>query len=175
MKDKDPKWFYPKSALNYADRVEINKDWANEGRVHLLDIRPLPRKTESARDFEYEGIDMKSYLSAFNNFDCEAPGDYGPMVACRKNALKTQIERYHNLRYIIAPGAMQMKLAFFENLFEGVKFEEALPGFYTARYQMGTLQFMLVVCKFFNSRNGLGLGGLRTLATIIADFETNDK
>lgn len=182
--DKDIKWFGLKSELGH-DWNQIVEHWCGNN-VHLVDIRPLPRPNETWWDYD-SSIIKQDYLKAFNAFDENYLAPYGDWVKRRKTALFDQLNSYPNLKYIIAPGRVDMKMKFItqwfglQQPFERIVIPKSnkpneVNCFY--RYSLGpnthslrnNHSIQIGICAFFDDYSGIGVEGLKHLAMDVLSF-----
>jgi hypothetical protein len=179
--DYDSKWFLPKNNLTKEDYERIlNESCLDESadgntNIHLLDIRPLPRPTE-ASELNYEGLNSKMYLSAFNFFKDDFNNPYNDWVIQRKKHLIQKISQFSNLKYIIAAGHIGMKMSFLKELFPEISFDEKVgqsgKTFFTSSFIFNEKKIIVCACNFLSHQNGIGFNGLKDLAEIV--FQKTD-
>ena len=103
--DNDPIWLSKKSEMGEVfNRISYGSCLDYAENIHLIDIRPLPRRNEG-EGFNYlnnSNFSAEKYLKAFNNFDDNLNSPYGDWVKARKSNLTNQLSSYVNLKYIIA-------------------------------------------------------------------------
>jgi len=179
--DFDPKWFLSKSNLKKEDYERIlNESCLDEStdgntNIHLLDIRPLPRPTESSI-LNYEKLNSKLYLSAFNSFNKDDNNPYNDWVIQRKKHLIQKINEFSNLKYIIAAGNIGMKISFLKELFPEISFDEKVgqsgKTFFKSSFVLNEKKIVVCACNFLSHQNGIGFNGLKDLAEIV--FQKTD-
>jgi hypothetical protein len=158
LEGREGQWFAPKDNCNVWN--EIRMGFYSES-AHLIDIRPLPRTTES-ESWPYKNIDKKNYERGFKKLKSKDTF-IEEMISLRIKFLKSQIKSYPNLKYIIAPGDAPMKKKFLEMLFPQLKFNsiEIKTLKKTMTYFKGNVgEINILVCPFFNHQNGIGYEGL---------------
>ena len=92
------------------------------------------------------------------------------LINQKVHSIQEQIRSYKNLRYIIAPGAATMKKKFLELVFPEMKFNaiEIRTSRKTMTYYVGnTGKIKVVVCPFFDSKNGIGYEGLERVFELL--------
>lgn len=165
LEDKPGQWFSPKDSCDVWNLIQTESFFSDT--AHLVDIRPLPRPTESV--WPYENINQKNYLNGFNTFKSKDPVIEN-LIQMKVMSLRNQIQSYPNLKYIIAPGAAQMKLKFLQLVFPQIDFQK--ETIQTSRknmtYFLGTRdKCKIVISPFFDSKNGIGYEGLESLYNLL--------
>ena len=130
----------------------------SEKYICLVNLRPLPRPTQDTWD--YPNINRKEYNKSFNYTLKKHQSDY---IDCfRVDALLKFFMETNAV--IIGVGEKNNKRAFFENQYP-------FPKFHTAHLDSHTIYFnihyKIVLCDYFNSRNGIKLEGLKDLYKFI--------
>jgi hypothetical protein len=178
--DFDSKWFLSKSNLKKEDYQRIlNESCLEESvngntNIHLLDIRPLPRPTESS-SLNYEELNRKFnsklYLKAFNTFNEDVNNPYNDWVIQRKIHLIQKINQFSNLKYIFAAGHVGMKMSFLKELFPEILFDEKIgqsgKTFFTSSFVFNAKKIKVCASHFLSHRNGIGFNGLKDLAEMV--------
>jgi hypothetical protein len=165
LEGKSGNWFAPKDQCNVWEEI-VNNEFYSES-AQLVDIRPLPRPNESV--WPYENIHERNYLNGFKNL--KSKDEFVQKLINQKvQSIQEQIHSYKNLKYIIAPGAATMKKKFLELVFPEMKFNAI--GVKTSRktmtYYVGeTAKIKVVVCPFFDSKNGIGYEGLERVFELL--------
>ncbi len=179
--EPDQKWLLPKSSLQKEDYERIlnesclDSSFQSSTNIHLLDIRPLPRPTESSA-LNYMDLNSKLYLKAFNSFKPDLNNPYNDWMIKRKDYLIQKIVRFTNLKYIIAAGHIGMKMSFLKELFPEIIFDEHIgksgKPFFTANIYLNNNKVVVCVCNFLSHQNGIGFNGLKDLTELI--FQKTD-
>lgn len=158
LEGKPGKWFVPKDQCDVWK--EIQNGYFYSESAQLVDIRPLPRPNESV--WPYENIHERNYLNGFKNL--KSKDEFVQELINKKvQSIQEQIHSYKNLRYIVAPGAATMKKRFLELVFPEMKLKavEVKTSNKTMTYYAGdTGKIKVIVCPFFDSKNGIGYEGL---------------
>jgi hypothetical protein len=166
LEEKEGKWFAAKYRCDVWTEIICNRFYSDS--AHLIDIRPLPRKTEN-ENWPYENIEEKGYERGFKNLKSKDPFIEN-IILLRINFLQSQIKLYPNLKYIIAPGAVPMKKKFLEIVFPQLEFDSIVikTSKKTMTYFKGNVgDINILVCPFFNHRNGIGYEGLEQAFELI--------
>jgi hypothetical protein len=165
LEGKSGKCFAPKDQCDVWEEI-VNNEFYSES-AQLVDIRPLPRPTESV--WPYENIHERNYLNGFKNL--KSKDEFVQKLINQKvQSIQEQIHSYKNLKHIIAPGAATMKKKFLELVFPGMKFTaiEVRTSRKTMTYYVGnTAKIKVVVCPFFDSKNGIGYEGLERVFELL--------
>jgi hypothetical protein len=173
LEGKSGNWFAPKDQCHVWEEI-VNNEFYSES-AQLVDIRPLPRQNESV--WPYENIDEHNYLNGFKNL--KSKDEFVQELINQKVLfIQEQIQSYKNLRYIIAPGAANMKKKFLELVFPEMKFNiiEVKTTRKTMTYHVGeTGKIKVVVCPFFDSKNGIGYEGLESVYLNIKKNKNGEK
>lgn len=174
--DFDPKWFLSKSNLNKEDYERILNESCldisikSNNNIHLLDIRPLPRPTE-ASILNYDGLNSKLYLSAFNSIKFDVDTPYHNWVIERRTHLIEKINQFSNVKYIIAAGNVGMKMSFLKVLFPEISYETIVgqsgKTFFRSDVVLNENKIKICACNFLSHQNGIGFNGLKDLAEIL--------
>jgi hypothetical protein len=117
----------------------------------------------------YENIHERNYLNGFKNL--KSKDEFVQKLINQKvQSIQEQIHSYKNLKYIIAPGAATMKKKFLELVFPEMKFTaiEIKTSKKTMTYYLGeTGKIKIIVCPFFDSKNGVGYEGLERVFELL--------
>ena len=158
LEGKQGKWFALKDHCDVWE--EIQNGYFYSESAQLVDIRPLPRPNESV--WPYYNIHERNYLNGFKNL--KSKDEFVQELINQKiQSIQEQIRSYKNLKHIIAPGAATMKKKFLELVFPEMKFTaiEVKTSRKTMTYYVGdTGKIKVIVCPFFDSKNGIGYEGL---------------
>jgi hypothetical protein len=165
LEGKPGKWYAPKDLCDVWE--EIQKRHFYSETAQLVDIRPLPRPNESV--WPYENIHERNYLNGFKNL--KSKDEFVQELINQKvHSIQEQIRSYKNLRFIIAPGAATMKKKFLELVFPDMKFTavEVRTSRKTMTYYVGDSgKIKIIVCPFFDSKNGIGYEGLERVFELL--------
>ena len=147
--------------LSQPGKVKINEHVCKpnvEKDICLVNLRPLPRPTQDTWD--YPNINKKGYLKSFNYTLKRHSSDY---IDCfRADALQKFFHRTDAL--IIGVGEKKNKRAFFEKQYPFVKFHTANLDHTTIYFN---LKEKIILCDYFNTRNGVKLSGLTDIYNFI--------
>jgi hypothetical protein len=170
------KWLLPKKDLSQIDYDRIlnepclSSSPACETNTHLIDIRPLPRPTE-ADALNYQGLDSRLYLKAFNTFTPDKNNPYFEWVVHRKQILIDTINQFSNTKFIVAAGKVDMKMSFLQSLFPEISFKKNIGDsgqiFFTATINRNNREILICVCNFLSHQNGIGFKGLKDLVRLL--------
>ncbi len=165
LENKSGKWFAAKYQCDVWEEI-VNNHFYSE-TAQLVDVRPLPRPNESV--WPFENIQEGKYLNGFNNL--QSKDEFVQELINQKvYAIQEQIRSYKNLKHIIAPGAATMKKKFLELVFPEMKFSaiEVKTSKKTMTYYLGeTGKIKIIVCPFFDSKNGIGYEGLERVFELL--------
>jgi hypothetical protein len=165
LEKKSGKWFAAKDQCDVWEDI-VNNHFYSE-TAQLVDFRPLPRPYESM--WPYENIHERNYLNGFKNL--KSKDEFvQELISQKVLAIQEQIRSCKNLKYIIAPGAATMKKKFLELVFPEMKFVaiEVKTSRKTMTYFVGeTAKIKVVVCPFFDSKNGIGYEGLERVFELL--------
>ena len=173
--DKNPIWLSRKSEMKELfNNISYGSCLDYAGNIHLIDIRPLPRRNER-EGFIYlnnSNFSAEKYLKAFNNFDDNLNSPYGDWVKARKSNLTKQLSSYVNLKYIIAGGSPLMKIAFLNSIFPDLVLEKKVGAKSGKAFYLGTIkhhenELKICVCNFLSHYNGIGFNGLADLVDFV--------
>ena len=158
LERKPGKWFAPKDLCDVWEEIQNGHFYSETSQ--LVDIRPLPRPNESV--WPYDNIHERNYLNGFKNL--KSKDEFVQHLINQKvQSIQEQIRSYKNLKHIIAPGAATMKKKFLELVFPEMKLNavEVKTSGKTMTYYVGfTGKIKIIVCPFFDSKNGIGYEGL---------------
>ena len=158
-------WFAPKDQCDVWEEIKNGHFYSESAQ--LVDIRPLPRPNESV--WPYDNIHERNYLNGFKNLKSKDKF-VQELINQKIQSIQEQIRSYKNLRHIIAPGAATMKKEFLELVFPEMKFNaiEIRTSRKTMTYYVGnTGKIKVVVCPFFDSKNGIGYEGLERVFELL--------
>lgn len=133
----------------------------SEKNSSLINLRPLPRPTQDT--WIYSNIDKKEYNKEWN-FSLKRHY-ISPEGIRRVQGIKKLINhpvRHQNHGIVIGVGEKENKRIFFESLFK-----EYNESFYKINLDSHSIYFhstlRIILCDYFNSRNGIKLSGLKEL------------
>jgi len=165
LEKKSGNWFAAKDQCDVWEEIVNNHFYSDTAQ--LVDIRPLPRSNESV--WPFENIQEGKYLNGFNNL--QSKDEFVQELINQKvHAIQEQIRSYKNLKHIIAPGAANTKKKFLELVFPEMKFNaiEVKTSRKKMTYYVGeTAKIKVVVCPFFDSKNGIGYEGLERVFELL--------
>lgn len=149
--------------LSKEGNAAINKYIFNpisEKNSSLINLKPLPRSTQD--DWIYTNIDRKEYNREWN-FTLKK--HYISIEGInRVNAIKRFINhpvRYKKGSIVLGVGEKENKKVFFNNLFKEYEDFSKIDLESHSIYYHSTLD--IILCDYFNSRNGIKLKGLQEL------------
>jgi alpha-L-arabinofuranosidase len=165
LEKKSGNWFAAKDQCYVWEEI-VNNHFYSE-TAQLVDLRPLPRRNESA--WPYENIHERNYLNGFKNL--KSKDEFVQELLNQKvHSIQEQIRSYKNLEHIIAPGAATMKKKFLELVFPEIRFFaiEIKTSRKTMTYYFGnTGKIKIVICPFFDSNFGIGYEGLERVFELL--------
>jgi len=155
LKYKDERWFNELSPLG---KIAINEHILkpiSEKNICLINLRPLPRPTEST--WTYSNIDKKDYLRKYNFTLKKHYSDKDKED--RLNIFKTFFS-INTKSLIIGIGDKENKKRFFEYIYPDIKFHEADLNHISIYFN---IKHKIILSNYFNNRNGIKIKGLKDL------------
>lgn len=170
LESNDDKWF---NKLNTEEKLILNnyiEKRLNREDACIINLRPLPRSTE--RVWSYDNISQKDYIRSYNfllkntsnvshviHYDQKDTLMDNILFTNRILILQKLLQNLDN-KILIGIGDKRNKRKFIETIYSNIVFKEQNDLYISYKPK-------IILCNYFDNKNGIGLNGLKNVFKII--------